>query len=167
MRAIACAALLAACTPVELISSSIGQPCGEDADCGVAALCIGDICHACPSLDGCVVPEPAPKWTRLQRNGCPVCEFAPAAECYGASDCDETCYRGARCATGCARFECCANVCEPDGCEPLAPLGCAATCPVGMTCTACVATLCRCSPEGWTCDVGCGDLSPACSYTPP
>lgn len=166
MKALAWIVVLGACGSVELLSSP--KACVEDASCGANALCVGEVCHPCPSLDGCVVPEPASKWTQLERNGCAVCEFAPAAECYGPSDCDQVCYRGARCATGCARFECCANVCDVAGCPDFPPLGCKADCsPQQPTCTTCVTTLCRCTPQGWDCDVACADLSASCAYVPP
>lgn len=164
-RALLVLALLLGCEPVELLTTPAGPSrCVEDYECGVARLCVGGVCTPCPTLEGCVEPEPRGKWTALSRNGCTVCEFAPQSECAGPSECDGTCYRGARCAAGCTRMECCANVCQPEGCPEPAPLGCKAPCDSGMTCAVCTAAQCRCEAGQWRCDVGCADLSPQCAY---
>ncbi len=161
------AALVAglACSPVELLTTREAPiECVEDYECGVARLCVGGVCTACPPLDACVEPEPLGKWTPLRRNGCTVCEYAPASECAGPSECDGTCYLGARCASGCKRFECCANVCQRAGCAGPAPAGCRAPCDEGLGCGACVTTLCKCREGTWRCDVGCADLSAQCVF---
>lgn len=154
------------CAPVELLTSNPAPDgCVEDYECGVARLCVGGVCTACPSLEGCVEPEPIGKWVPLRRNGCTVCEYAPGSECAGPSECAAgICYRGARCASGCTRLECCANVCQPSGCPEPAPTGCRARCGEGMSCGACVTTLCKCDQGTWRCDVGCADLSAQCLF---
>jgi hypothetical protein len=167
VRVSAALAGLVACAPVELLTSTGPTACVEDHECGVARLCVGGVCTECPSLEGCMEPEPRGKWTPLTRNGCTVCEFAPASACAGPSECEGTCYRGARCATGCTRAECCANVCAPAGCTAPAPLGCKAPCGAEMsTCAVCVAASCRCEEGAWRCDVGCADLASFCVYEP-
>jgi len=161
-------ALLVACTPIELLTTP-DKPiaCLEDKDCGPNALCVGEACTACPSLDACTSPDPLGLLAKLERNGCTVCEFAPTTECNGPSDCSDTCYKGARCAAGCVRLECCANVCEPAGCVAPAPVGCKAVCEASMGCDVCVTTACRCDAGQWVCEAGCvAALTTDCLYAP-
>jgi hypothetical protein len=126
--------------------------CIEDADCGPERLCQDGGCTGCPSLSGCVAP--AAGLTRLSRNGCPVCKFAPATECLSDADCPGgLCQRGALCADGCERLDCCANVCSPNACREPAPLGCMAMCDdPTIILPECRTTTCRCAEGRWSCD---------------
>ena len=128
--------------------------CTKDETCGSRSICSGGRCSPCPDPSSCPTPlnqEP------LRRNGCAMCEFAPASQCAVPADCASgaECVRGVRCAAGCTEISCCANTCAAPGCKGPAPVGCAMTCESFLGCTTCVASKCRCNAGSWECVAGC------------
>jgi hypothetical protein len=138
------------------------EGCIDDLDCGPSRLCEGFRCVGCPDLSECKAPA---GYTVLPRNGCRVCEFAPAGECFSDGDCGGgRCVQGRVCASGCDRLDCCANVCADTSCTGRPPLGCSATCPDTLPTTLyCRTTRCTCGAGVWRCDVA---AAPTSTLTP-
>ena len=140
--------------------------CIDDLDCGPFQLCEGFRCGGCPDLSDCIAPAGL---SALPRNGCRVCEFAPASDCLTEADCGagQRCVQGKTCASGCDRLDCCANVCSDSNCPGRAPLGCIASCGDAFPdSVACLTTRCDCVAGQWGCAVGPGLAAAPCSYSP-
>jgi hypothetical protein len=147
-------------------------PCTDDRDCvRGAATCDGKVCVPCDPNPVCPVVCPA-GWVRLERNGCPTCDCAPAATCDATMPACQMglCYPGAACAAGCATHDpgCCADQCEMPGCPLPVPTGCLAMCPPPMaSCGVCATDNCTCLSGHWQCSIVCAPGLHSSCVAPP
>jgi hypothetical protein len=131
--------------------------CARHLDCPEFQTCHGGLCTPCSTsaLD-CSQPCPAEqRRVAVIRNGCAICECAPASECRSDSECEagEVCYRGAQCEEGCESLDCCyGNRCGISGCSGPPPSCSVSGCEGGAVCEpSCMEASCSCDGMNWSC----------------